>query len=110
MEEYSINPIKRYKDLKKRTKNTNFIFFKNINYNLDDFFDYIDVVSFNSSVRMKNYVKTLPDKIVFQGNLDPIKLLVGGSKMEEAVLNIMKDMKQKNFIFNLGHGILPKHQ
>ena len=110
MEEYSINPIKRIcKDLKKRYPKTPISYFsKNINYDLDDIFDYIDVVSFNSSVRMKNYVKTLPDKIVFQGNLDPIKLLVGGNKMEEAILNIMKDMKQKNFIFNLGHGILPQ--
>ena len=28
--------------------------------------------------------------------------------MEEAVLSIMQDMKEKEFHFNLGHGILPK--
>ena len=27
--------------------------------------------------------------------------------MEDAIINIMKDMKEKDFIFNLGHGILP---
>ena len=52
--------------------------------------------------------ETLPDKIVFQGNLDPIKLLAGGSEMINATLSIMEDMKDKKFIFNLGHGILPR--
>ena len=28
--------------------------------------------------------------------------------MKEAILSIMKDMREKDFIFNLGHGILPK--
>ena len=50
----------------------------------------------------------IPDEIVFQGTLDPIKLLAGGSEMINATLSIMEDMKDKKFIFNLGHGILPR--
>ena len=53
------------------------------------------------------YNAKLSEEIVFQGNLDPIKLLTGGKSMEDAIINIMKDMKEKDFIFNLGHGILP---
>ena len=45
---------------------------------------------------------------MFQGNLDPISLLVGGNQMVDEILTIMDDMKEKEFIFNLGHGILPK--
>ncbi len=56
---------------------------------------------------MKKYINVLPENLVFQGNLDPIRLLVGGSEMKKAILSIMKDMRDKDFIFNLGHGILP---
>ena len=61
-----------------------------------------------SSVRMKKYIDFFPENKIFQGNLDPIKLLVGGREMNDSILSIMEDMKVKKFIFNLGHGILPK--
>ncbi len=110
LEKYSISPIRKIcKEIKKRHPRTPISYFsKNINYDYHDFYDYIDIVSFSSSVRMKKYIEILPDKIVFQGNLDPIKLLVGGSEMINATLSIMQDMKDKKFIFNLGHGILPR--
>ena len=60
------------------------------------------------AVRMKKYIDLLPENIVFQGNLDPVRLLAGGTDMKEAIHSIMKDMREKDFIFNLGHGILPK--
>ena len=50
----------------------------------------------------------LPKNLVFQGNLDPVKLLVGGKEMKKNVLEILQDMESKEFIFNLGHGILPE--
>ena len=56
---------------------------------------------------MKDYIKKMPDKLIFQGNLDPVKLLAGGKEMEKAIFKIMQDMENKDFIFNLGHGILP---
>ena len=42
--------------------------------------------------------------MIFQGNLIPLNL-VGGKEMREEIINIKQDMKEKNFIFNLGHGI-----
>ena len=59
------------------------------------------------TVRMKDYVDIFPKKIVFQGNLDPIKLLAGGKRNEEKHYRNLKGY-EKNFIFNLGHGILPQ--
>ncbi len=110
LEKYSVGPIRKIcKELKKRHPKTPISYFsKNINYDLKDFFEYIDIISFSSSVRMKKYINILPKKIVFQGNLDPINLLVGGNQMVDEILTIMDDMKEKEFIFNLGHGILPK--
>tara|TARA_Y100001970_G_C14246257_1_gene868498 strand:+ start:3688 stop:4653 length:966 start_codon:yes stop_codon:yes gene_type:complete len=110
LEAYSIEPIRKIcKEIKKRYPKVPISYFsKNINLNFNDFFDHIDIISFNSSVRMRDYIGKLPKELVFQGNLDPIKLLVGGKEMEKAILEILKDMQGKDFIFNLGHGILPK--
>ena len=45
--------------------------------------------------------------IVVQGNLDPVVLLGDKSNIANAVDKILSSMDNKNFIFNLGHGILP---
>ncbi|MGP6220027.1 uroporphyrinogen decarboxylase [Caldiplasma sukawensis] len=43
-----------------------------------------------------------------QGNLDPTILLSDGNKYYERTKNIIKSMREKDdFIFNLGHGVLP---
>ena len=41
-----------------------------------------------------------------QGNLDPILLLNGGAAMEREIHCLLGAMKDKPFIFNLGHGVL----
>lgn len=41
-----------------------------------------------------------------QGNLDPIALISGGRALDESVDNILGAMRERPFIFNLGHGIL----
>ena len=43
-----------------------------------------------------------------QGNLDPYLLVVGGDYMVKEIKNILLEMKNNFFIFNLGHGILPQ--
>ncbi|MFK8040093.1 MAG: uroporphyrinogen decarboxylase [Rickettsiaceae bacterium] len=47
-------------------------------------------------------------KIVVQGNLDPITLLSSSELIIKKVNDIMEQLHGKNFIFNLGHGILPE--
>lgn len=48
------------------------------------------------------------EKIVVQGNLDPLLLVAGGEAMEERAVEILERMAGKPFIFNLGHGIVPQ--
>ena len=106
----SVEPvIKICKEIKNRYSGVPISYFsKNTNYDFKNLFDYIDIISFNSTVRMKDYINKFPERIVFQGNLDPVKLLSGGEGMKKTILEILHDMKSKNFIFNLGHGILPQ--
>ena len=43
-----------------------------------------------------------------QGNLDPMRLIVGGKALEEGVDNILEALGSGPLIFNLGHGITPE--
>ena len=45
------------------------------------------------------------EKVVLQGNLDPIALIAGGKRLEEKVEAILTHARHSAFIFNLGHGI-----
>lgn len=46
-------------------------------------------------------------KLVVQGNLDPVILLGDKKNIARAIDSILSVMDNENFIFNLGHGILP---
>lgn len=48
------------------------------------------------------------DDVVVQGNLDPLLLVAGGSRLDARVDEILDLMRGKRFIFNLGHGIVPQ--
>lgn len=43
-----------------------------------------------------------------QGNLDPLALMAGGPALDDRVAEILEALRDGPFIFNLGHGILPK--
>ncbi|MFC5384562.1 uroporphyrinogen decarboxylase [Aquamicrobium segne] len=43
-----------------------------------------------------------------QGNLDPLRLVVGGKALSDGVATILDALKDGPFIFNLGHGIVPQ--
>ena len=45
---------------------------------------------------------------VIQGNLDPSILLTGGAVLHQETQRICQAMKEKPFVFNLGHGVLPE--
>ncbi len=54
-------------------------------------------------------IDEIPEKIGIQGNLDPHVLLGKSSFVKEETLRVLdKFSKRKNYIFNLGHGILPR--
>jgi len=49
----------------------------------------------------------VPPPVTLQGNLDPLRLVVGGDALEQGIDAILAAMKGRAHIFNLGHGITP---
>ncbi len=50
----------------------------------------------------------IDQKVILQGNLDPLALVAGGKALEDATRHILKAFAGRPHIFNLGHGILPE--
>ena len=50
----------------------------------------------------------LPKTLPVQGNLDPLRLVIGGKAMEDRVIEIKAAFAKRPHIFNLGHGIVPE--
>lgn len=68
----------------------------------------VSAVSLDSSMSLSWVQKNLQTSLVLQGNLDPLLLVVGGDSLKSAVQSIHQEMKDRPYIFNLGHGILPQ--
>ena len=51
---------------------------------------------------------SLPPGLAVQGNLDPLRLLAGGTQMEARIEEIVAAFAGRPHIFNLGHGIVPE--
>lgn len=52
--------------------------------------------------------ETLPKTLTVQGNLDPLRLVAGGTQMESRARQIIEAFSDRPHIFNLGHGIVPQ--
>lgn len=50
----------------------------------------------------------LPRGLGVQGNLDPLRLVAGGTQMETRAREIIAGFRGRPHIFNLGHGIVPE--
>lgn len=50
----------------------------------------------------------LPQNLPVQGNLDPLRLVIGGEVMESRAREIVAAFADRPHIFNLGHGIVPE--
>jgi uroporphyrinogen decarboxylase len=50
----------------------------------------------------------IDQKIILQGNLDPLALIAGGEALKREIRAIRTAFKNRPHIFNLGHGILPE--
>ena len=66
-----------------------------------------DVISVDEKVTSEIIKFCKEKKISIQGNLDPIRLLIGGQQMVDEIANVMKKFHGCKHIFNLSHGILP---
>jgi uroporphyrinogen decarboxylase len=67
----------------------------------------IDAVGLDTVTDITRAATACPENTVFQGNLDPLLLKLGGPAMEDAVRTLLANVKGRPHIFNLGHGITP---
>lgn len=65
----------------------------------------IDIVSVDQFIPLEVMSKW-QNKIIIQGNMDPVALLSSKSYIQYKIDEILLKLERKNFIFNLGHGIL----
>tara|TARA_B100002051_G_C16585126_1_gene559756 strand:- start:460 stop:945 length:486 start_codon:yes stop_codon:yes gene_type:complete len=64
------------------------------------------MVNIDFNVDIKNIVKHI--KIPIQGGLDPKILLSNRENLKKQVLKYLDTFKDHQYVFNLGHGILPE--
>ena len=107
---YSIEQVKKIsKAIKKKYPDIPIIYYsKNYQFLDNDINQYINCLSLNSNISLKEQKKHFIGNICLQGNLDPYLLVEGGEIMIKEINNILTEMKNNFFIFNLGHGILPQ--
>lgn len=107
---YCIKPIKKMVSIiKEQFPNVLIIGFpKGANSFLAEFVKETNVSALSVDSRVTyNEINKLQENVVVQGNLDPLILLLGGKLLEKKIDEILSNLGNKNFIFNLGHGILP---
>ena len=67
----------------------------------------LDGVSIDTTVPPAWAAEALQPHAAVQGNLDPVRLMVGGTGMTAAIEQIVGALSAGRFVFNLGHGVLP---
>jgi len=68
----------------------------------------VRAIGLDTAVDMTRAAAVLPKNIAAQGNLDPLVLVAGGQAMADETHAILAAMRDRPFIFNLGHGIVPQ--
>jgi len=68
-----------------------------------------DVIGIDWKTDLARAWEKMKYQVAVQGNLDPTLLFADWSLIEERAKTLLSSIpKQAGFIFNLGHGILPK--
>ena len=67
----------------------------------------VDAVAVDWTLPMSKARELVPEPTALQGNLDPLRVRVGGKALDEGVDSIVAAMSGRAHIFNLGHGITP---
>ncbi len=68
----------------------------------------VDAVGVDTGSDIAAVAAMVPARMAVQGNLDPLAVVAGGSAMERETAAILRAMRGRPFIFNLGHGIVPQ--
>jgi len=66
-----------------------------------------DCVGVDWSVPPVIACELVDERIAIQGNMDPMRLIVGGKALDEGVDRVLDAFAGRPHIFNLGHGITP---
>jgi uroporphyrinogen decarboxylase len=110
LKEFCINPNKNIvKKIKKNFPNNPVICFpKGINQNINNFIREVNPhgISIDYDINLNNL--NLNNNVVFQGGMNPKFLLGNNKRMFKEAKKYLDFFKNKPYIFNLGHGILPK--
>ena len=67
----------------------------------------INAVGLDWTVPMGEVAADLQPHVAVQGTLDPMRVVVGGTALDEGVDGILSALGNGRLIFNLGHGITP---
>ena len=110
LKEFCINPNKNIVNkIKKNFPNNPIICFpKGINKNINNFIKEVKPhgISIDYDINLKKL--NLNNDVVFQGGMNPKFLLGNTKRMFNEAKKYLNFFKNKPYIFNLGHGILPK--
>jgi uroporphyrinogen decarboxylase len=110
LKEFCINPNKNIVNkIKKNFPNNPIICFpKGINKNINNFIKEVKPhgISIDYNINLKQL--NLNNDVVFQGGMNPKFLLGNNKRMFNEAKKYLNFFKNKPYIFNLGHGILPK--
>ena len=107
---YSTKQVKKIaKSIKEKHPNIPIIYYsKNFHFLDKEVNNYLNCLSLNSNISLKEQKKYIRGDICLQGNLDPYLLVEGGEYMIKEIESILLEMENSFFIFNVGHGILPQ--
>jgi uroporphyrinogen decarboxylase len=110
LKDFCINPNKNIVNkIKKNFPNKPVICFpKGINKNINKFIKEVGPhgISIDHNLSLKNL--NLNNNVVFQGGMNPKFLLGNNKRMFKEAKKYLDFFKNKPYIFNLGHGILPE--
>jgi len=110
LKDFCINPNKNIVNkIKKNFPNNPVVCFpKGINKNINNFIKAVKPhgINIDYNVGLKNLNSN--NNVVFQGGLNPKFLLGNNKRMFKEAKKYLDFFKDKPYIFNLGHGILPK--
>jgi uroporphyrinogen decarboxylase len=110
LKEFCINPNKNIVNkIKKNFPNNPIVCFpKGINKNINTFVKEVKPHGINIDYDVNLKKLNLNNNVVFQGGMNPRFLLGSNNKMFREAKKYLDFFKNKPYIFNLGHGILPK--
>lgn len=110
LKQFCINPNKNIvKKIKKEFPNIGIVCFpKGINKNINVFIKEVRPDGVNLDYDINLHDLNLNNDVVFQGGLNPKFLLGSQQKMFKEAERYLDFFKDRPYIFNLGHGILPQ--